>query len=48
MDEHDDDLTSDVRENATGEADSFPETADELLEDETEDSDDADEDESEL
>ena len=44
MDEHDDDLTSEVRENATEEIDSFPDTADELQEDAS----DTDEDESEL
>jgi hypothetical protein len=49
MDEHDDDLTSEVHENATDETDSFSKTADELEEDETEEkSDDTDEDESEL
>jgi hypothetical protein len=33
MDEHDDDLESEVEEDATGEAESFPDTAEELEDD---------------
>jgi hypothetical protein len=51
MDEHDDDLTSEIQDEATEETDTFPATADDLEDDDdTSDSDglEIDEDESEL
>jgi hypothetical protein len=49
MDEHDDDQTSDVHQDAVGEIDAFPETAEESQDDETDgEGENIDEDESEL